>query len=137
MDATVKDDFNRSFPGNAAFDQAEQDVQCWGNNSVFVHVIDSCPAFQVSLTLPFAKPVLCCLSCPLFVAFQSVPRCLSVFYAALLPVGLLCCLSVCPVLPVMVTGCVLAELALLVAWLTWLGLQDHPVSTSGLLPCCF
>ncbi|KAL3160371.1 hypothetical protein ABBQ32_010699 [Trebouxia sp. C0010 RCD-2024] len=47
VDATVKDDFNRSFPGNAAFDQAEQDVQCWGNNSVFVHVIDSCPAFQI------------------------------------------------------------------------------------------
>lgn len=84
VDATVKDDFNRSFPGNAAFDQAEQDVQCWGNNSVFVHVIDSCPAFQVTLTLPFWLSMLpfslpCCLSgCPLLpfrlspVAFQSV-----------------------------------------------------------------
>ena len=48
VDDTVKDDYGRSFPGNSAFDQGEQNVQCWGDNSVFVHIIDSCPAFQVS-----------------------------------------------------------------------------------------
>lgn len=54
VDDTVKDDFGRSFPGNSAFNQSEQSVQCWGDNSVFVHTIDSCPAFQVSFWLVFS-----------------------------------------------------------------------------------
>ena len=101
VDDTVKDDFNRSFPGNAAFDEAQQDVQCWGNNSVFVHVIDSCPASQVSLTLPLR--LLCCVSvCPLL-PFSLV--------------SVACHLVLC--LPFMVIGCMvhcmLVNLSMLVA----------------------
>ena len=49
---TVPDDFGRSFPGNSAEAQREQNVQCWNeSNSVFVHIIDSCPAYQVISTV--------------------------------------------------------------------------------------
>lgn len=45
---TVTDDYGRTFPGNSAFNQSEQSVQCWNDsNSIFVHIIDSCPAYQV------------------------------------------------------------------------------------------
>ncbi len=45
---TVTDDYGRTFPGNSAFNQSEQSVQCWDDsNSIFVHIIDSCPAYQV------------------------------------------------------------------------------------------
>ena len=45
---TVTDDYGRTFPGNSAFNQSEQSVQCWNDSStIFVHIIDSCPAYQV------------------------------------------------------------------------------------------
>ena len=47
---TVTDDYGRTFPGNSAFNQSEQSVQCWNDSSsIFVHIIDSCPAYQVCL----------------------------------------------------------------------------------------
>ncbi|KAL0044907.1 hypothetical protein WJX82_001789 [Trebouxia sp. C0006] len=45
---TVTDDYGRTFPGNSAFNQSEQSVQCWNDSSsIFVHIIDSCPAYQI------------------------------------------------------------------------------------------
>ena len=53
VDDTIKDDYNRSFPGNSAFNQSEQSVQCYNDsNSIFVHIIDSCPAFQIKNDTP-------------------------------------------------------------------------------------
>lgn len=58
----VTDDYGRTFPGNSAFNQSEQSVQCWNDsNSIFVHIIDSCPAFQVCCIMyEYSWP--CCLS---------------------------------------------------------------------------
>jgi len=54
---TVTDDYGRTFPGNSAFNQSEQSVQCWNDSSsIFVHIIDSCPAYQVCQNGTIHKP---------------------------------------------------------------------------------